>query len=185
MAGHRPWRELKRKEGPLPDPREQEVEAAAEAMARYDGDNCFVDDDLNEPDAGRREHYRDYARAALAASRSQEQPEVRSSEGYVGPVDREDEPHVWIRYENTDGGWFICGDEGGEFARANEIDAILPYVENLLYGPGTLRQWKARAAAPVATEGQEDGYEVYRRSGKRYPTREQQAQMERQEGQDA
>jgi len=46
------------------------------------------------------------------------------------PADR-----VWVARE---GEWLVCGDEGGEFARAGDVDGILRYCADLIDGPGTL-----------------------------------------------
>ena len=57
------------------------------------------------------------------------------------PYCLEREPRVWIRFESERmGNHYIVGDEDGEFARAGDIELVLPYVRDLLYGPGTLKE---------------------------------------------
>lgn len=68
----------------------------------------------------------------------------------------EGNPHIWIGFVPDDmGGMFVCGDEGGEFARAGSIESIIPYVADLLYGPGTMDEGglEKRALSPSVGPG--------------------------------
>lgn len=46
---------------------------------------------------------------------------------------------------------YVVGDEDGEFARATTWPAVLPYVECLLAGPGTVNSGGLKARAEFAS----------------------------------